>query len=258
MTYVGGSGDTERGGTSLERENLACDDPSERTPRGREEEDVDADKRNASLLRSNIVHNDGAIRVLAGGQRAQHGNEELTDSHADSSPEEQGAPANPLHSPQARESRHDVDAGCDHLNSETIFNARVEEVLGAIIEDEVDTSKLLQPLQGHAGQLSLEDRRTKAVKDAGLAEAQLKVVIRLDLSEFILDGRVVGRKASQRRQCLGSLLLLALLDEVSWGLRKEQHAAEEDESPSELDSDRDTIRPSVLSVLGSVVNNGRE
>ncbi|KAI6750233.1 hypothetical protein HG531_007498 [Fusarium graminearum] len=85
---VSGSGHTERLGTGLEREDLASNDPSQRTPGRGEEEDVDTDERDSSLLASQTLDKDGSISILTSGKCTSHGHDELRDTHADSTPEE--------------------------------------------------------------------------------------------------------------------------------------------------------------------------
>ena len=113
----------------LQGEDLARDDPCERTPRRREEEDVDADKGDARLLRSDVVHDDGTGRVLARGQGSQHGHEELRDGHSNCTPEQQGPAAEFIDGVQAGEGREHVDHGRNNLDNKGILQSRVLEVL---------------------------------------------------------------------------------------------------------------------------------
>lgn len=113
----------------LQREDLARDDPGERTPRRRKEEDVNADKCNARLLRSDVVHDDGTGRVLARGQSSQHCHQELGGGHPYGTPEQQGSTAKFINGVQAGEGREHVDHRCDDLDDKGVFQSGVLEVL---------------------------------------------------------------------------------------------------------------------------------
>lgn len=113
----------------LQGEDLARDDPGQRSPRRRKEEDVDADKGNARLLRSDVVHDDGSGRVLARCQSSQHGDEELGRSHSDGAPEQEGSTAEFIDGVQAGECREHVDHRGDDLDDKGVFQAGVLEVL---------------------------------------------------------------------------------------------------------------------------------
>lgn len=115
----------------LQGKNLASDDPRQRSPRGREEEDVDADKGNARLLRSDVVHDDGSGRVLARRQGPQHGDEELRRSHSDGAPEQEGSTTEFVDGVQAGECRENVDHRGDNLDNEGVFQSGVLEVLSS-------------------------------------------------------------------------------------------------------------------------------
>lgn len=113
----------------LQREDLARDNPSKRTPRRRKEEDIDADKCDARLLRSNVVHDDGTGRVLARGQSSKHRYKELGGGHPYGTPKEQRSTAELIDSVQAGESREHVDHRRDDLDNKGIFQSGVFEVL---------------------------------------------------------------------------------------------------------------------------------
>ncbi len=70
----------------LQGKDLAGHDPGERTPGRSEEKDVDTDKGNSSLLSREVVHDNLAAGVFAGGSSAEHRDQELADAHTDSAP----------------------------------------------------------------------------------------------------------------------------------------------------------------------------
>lgn len=255
---VGGGGHAEGLGTRGEGEDFAGDDPGERTPSAGEEEDEDADKGHGGLLAGNVLDEDVAVLVLAGGQGAADGDDELRDTHADGAGEEQRATAPSVNGQEAGDGGDDVDGGGDHGDGEAAGDARVLEVPRAVVEDEVDARELLEGLQGHAGELALQDRGLEAVQVGGLADAALEVQVGLDLAEFRDNGRVSLVETPHAGERRGGLFHLAGADEEARGLGQEDHADEEDEGPGELDGDGDAVGAGVGAVGGGVVDDGGE
>lgn len=202
------------------------------------------------------MDDDAAGGVLAGGCCAEDGDEELGDAHADGAPEEDGAAAPFLDGVEAREGGGDVNAVGDEADDEGVLEAGVLEELGAVVEDEVDAGELLQGLQAAAGQQALEDVALEAVDVAGFAEAELVLVVGLDLGQFLADGRVVGRQAPELAEGFGGALDVAIFDHVPGCIGKDQHAADENDGPGKLDSDGDAVAAGVIPVLGGVVDDG--
>lgn len=257
-TYVGGSGDGQALGTVLEREDLARDDPGERAPGGSEEENVDADKGDASLLGVRVVDDDLALVILARRQGSEHRDEELADGHADGTAKKEKAAAPPVDSPESREGRDDVDDRSNHLDDEGLAETRVLKVLGAVVEDEVDASQLLQSLEAHARKLALEHGAAEAVDVAGGSDAHLVVVVGLDLGNLVVDGGVVRRQATELAQSGLGAVELTLLDEETRGLGQDKHADDEDDGPGELHGDGDAVRARVVVQMRCVVNHSCE
>lgn len=81
---VGRRGHGEGLGPHFEREELACNDPCDRTPAGREVVDVDADESDGSAL---------CGEILRARHRACDGYDELADTHSGGTPEEEVATA---------------------------------------------------------------------------------------------------------------------------------------------------------------------
>jgi len=85
-------------------------------------------------------------------------------------------------------------------------------------------------------------------------QGHLVLVVCDDLGKLILDvGRVDGLIAGAGKSN-SSLVKLALLDEVARGLRQEEQPDRQDEGPSHLQTDRDTVRAAISAVLGAVVD----
>jgi hypothetical protein len=69
------------------------------------------------------------------------------------------------------------------------------------------------------------------------------------------DSGVVWRKATDAGEGPVSLVQLARADEEARSLGENEHAAEEDERPSELNGDRDAVAAGVIALTGSVVDD---
>lgn len=255
---VGGGTHAERFGARGEREDFAGDDPCERTPSAGEEEDEDADKGHGGLLPGNVLDIDVAVFVLARGKGAADGDDELGDAHAYGAGEEHRATTPSINGQETGDGGDDVDGGRDHGDGEAAGDARVLEVARAVVEDEVDAGELLEGLEGHAGELALENGGLEAVQVGGLADAILIVQVGLDLAEFRDDGRVVPGETPHAGERGRGLFHLAGADEEARGFGQEDHADEEDEGPGELDGNGDAVAAGVAAVGSGVVDDGGE
>lgn len=97
---------------------------------------------------------------------------------------EQRATAPLLDHVQTGEGGDDVDDVRDEGDDEGVLDAGVLEEGGAVVKDEVDTSELLQGLDGAAGSETLAERALDNLKVGGLSEAELELVVCLDLREL--------------------------------------------------------------------------
>lgn len=155
---VGGGGDAQGLGTGAQREDLTRDDPGKRAPGRGEEENVDADKGHRSLLTgfvrdidvTDVVVLARLIKtgrcVLSGREGSGHGDDELCGTHADSTGKQHRTTTPFIREIEARNGRADVNGRCDHADDEGLADTRILEVLGAVVEDEVDACKLLESL----------------------------------------------------------------------------------------------------------------
>lgn len=167
-------------GARLEREELACHDPRDGTPGAGEEEDVYTYEGDQDLVRDERA-----------GRGADDGDDELTDAHADGAEEEQRSTTPFLDHVETGKSRADVDDVGDQTDDEGVGNAGVLEEGGTVVEDEVDTSKLLQGLKTASGGKTLAHGALEAIDVRRFAQAQLVFVVGFDLGKF-LDQRGVG------------------------------------------------------------------
>jgi len=182
----------------------------------------------------------------------------LPDSHTDGTEEEKVTATPLLDKVETGEGGSDVDAGSNHGDDEGVVDTGVLEEGCSVVENEVDTSELLEGLEGATSEKALAQVTTEAVEVGGLAKRHLILVVGSDLSQLLNKSRVVNVEAAKGRERLGSLFWAALLDEPARSLRKPDAAGEEDDSPGELNSDRDTVGASVGPVLCGVVDDSSE
>lgn len=227
-----------------------------RAPGASEEEDVDADEGDHGL--------DSAVGASDG---TNDGDDELADDHAERTPDEQGAAADSLHTPERDRGRADVDEGRDERDQERVLDgAELLEEGGAEVEDEVDTGPLLAHLQRGSEDGSaqvaaaLPDGAAEAGEPGGPVPAlgddgELVLVVGDDLGELVLDELGLDGLAAEAGEGAGGPVEVALLDEVSRGLGEEAQTDAEDDGPQHLEADGDSVGAAVLSVLGGVVNS---
>lgn len=210
------------------------------------EEDVDADEGDQSLL---------SHYVLDANAGTNASDDELADSHADGAEEQKRATAPSLNEVKTRKSRGDVNSRSDHRDGERVRNARTLEERSAVVEDEVDTSELLEGLEKAASSKTFAKVAAEAVEVGGLAQAHLVLVVSHDLAELFDDGGVVDVESAKSGERLGGPLGVATLDVHARSLRKDEHAEEDNQGPGELNGDGDAVAASIVAILGSVVDN---
>ena len=99
-------------------------------------------------MRGEVKYEDVAVAVLARRGCAQDGDEELADAHSNPAEEEERAAAPGVSRIKTRDGGHNVDARGDEGDGKSIGDARVEEILGAVVKDEVDSWKVSQVQPG--------------------------------------------------------------------------------------------------------------
>ena len=85
-------------------------------------------------------------------------------------------------------------------------------------------------------------------------DLHLELVVGNDLGKLIPDILGIERLVAQAGEDDGGPVHLALLDEEAGGLREEEDTASKNEGPGHLETDGDTVRAAVDTVLGAVVN----
>lgn len=129
--------------------------------------------------------------------------------------------------------------------------------MSAVVEDEIDTGKLLKSLDSETG----ESAKTVAILTLEAIEvrraAQTSSVVDLtgNFSVFFCDLRRVDIDTENSSEGNLSLFVLSSRDQPPRGLRKEAETCCEDGGPSELDTDRDGVTSEIVSVFGSVNDN---
>lgn len=137
---VGRSRERHTPGADRQGEDLTDDDPSARTPCGREKEDEDADE--GHFCRGPAVRVGDVVCV----GDAKGGGDEEADDHTASAPEQELAAAKALYHPERWWGANNVDGVCGDLDGKRIAD-EVREKLRAKIEDEIDAGPLLEHLQ---------------------------------------------------------------------------------------------------------------
>lgn len=136
---------------------------------------------------------------------------------------------------------------------------------GTEVEDEVDTGPLLHHLKGSTEDSSAEvgtrvaETSLEAVgpgaEVTGLRNHRhLVLMVGNDLSEFLLDVFTTLWFTSETSKVDGGPVEITLLDEISWGFREEEETTTQDQSPCDLQSDRDSVRTGIETVLRSIID----
>ena len=190
--------------------------------------------------------------------------DELHDNHACGTEDEKRATSNLLDHDERGGGREHVDKRGDERDQEGVVDGtKLLEENGSKVEDEVDTSQLLHGLHEDTesstasvgrrlGDLALEAGHPGA-KVAGLGNNRhLVLVVGNDLSEFILNVLGVGGLTTDTAKSVGSLVKLSLLDPESGRFGQKSKTDSEDDSPQELDGNRDTVRTGITAFLSRV------
>lgn len=193
----------------------------------------------------------------------------------------------PFNGPERDGGRADVDESEDERDQEGVLDgmSRLEE-RRRVVEDEVDTSPLLHHLERSSQDCAADvgraipERAGEAVKPrapvAGVGDdGALIFGIGDDFSQFGLDVFRVGGLATEtgedstslnskldiekkRTEEIPYLFDVSVLDVETRGIRQEEHADTEDQTPGKLNSDGNSVRASVGTVFGGVGDAGSQ
>lgn len=225
-------------------EDLTDNDPSGRTPSGSEEGNEDAAEGNQDVLGSAGVGSDTG-----------DGNDELRQRHTGGTSQQDVSSTNDFHQQDTWDSRTDVDNVGGQRSGETVDTSGLEES-GTEVENEVDTSQLLESLNKNTGRQSLE---LVVLSGEDLAPRRLTVlglelVSSLDVLQLLDQVRVVNWQLSQSRKRLSGLGVLTLRNEESWGLWQHEHTNTQNKTPQDLDGQWDSVRSSGVDLVGTLVD----
>jgi len=182
---IGGDGEGHCLCSDGEREDFRSDDPSDWSPSGSEEGNVDADKGYEDLLTGVVVDGDGDT---------DNGDNVLADDHTGGTDEQETTTSDVVDGPESGEGHADVDDVGGDGDQEWIGDTRVLEEGGSVIEDEVDTSELLPGLDkdtGHGTEENLVRTLLEAIDVRALSDFLFKTQVGLDVLEFGLNVMMV-------------------------------------------------------------------
>lgn len=115
------------------------------------------------------------------------------------------------------------------VNDKRVFEASVGEVIGSVVEDEVDASQLLEGLKEASRHQALADGTLETIDVASFCDAHLVSMVGLNFCQLFDQCWVSGIEATEPAERLGRLLVLVLLDQESWSLRQEEQAGADDD-----------------------------
>ena len=270
---VGGGRQSDTSGSDGQGEDLSDQDPSTGTPGRGEEEDENGDKGDLSVDGRGVLGDkDGSTgsvdtvlnELVESDGDSDDGDEELTDHHTTGTDDQELSSTKLLDSVERDGGRAHIDDGEDHRDDEGVIDSagRLEEG-GRVVEDEVDTGPLLHHLERSSedglSQVGrwVEDGSTEtggpgAEPGGGRHHASLVLGVGDNLGKLSLDqGRVLVLSTETGQDVSGSGNVLTL-DKVSGRLGEHEETESEDGTPSELETDGDSVSTVVGPVLGEV------
>lgn len=235
---VGSGRQSNTSGSNRQGEDFTDQDPGTRTPSGGEEEDEDGNEGNLGVdcrdVSSNCLASSVGGELVETDSNTDDGDDELTDQHAQGTPDEQRSSTELFNSVERDRSGADVDNGEDHRGDERVIDGTggLQES-GRVVEDEVDTGPLLHHLERSTEDsssqvgLGLEDgaRETGGPltePGGGGHEGLFVLGVGNDFGKLGLD---VGRRlvlSSEPGEDVSGTVQTTLLDEVSRGFRKQE------------------------------------
>jgi len=178
---VGGGGEGHGLGADVEGEDLGGDDPCDGAPGGGEEGDVDTDEGDESLLAGLVLDGDGDT---------DDGDEVFADEHAKGTEEQETTTSDTVNGPHSGNGHSDVDDVGGDRDDEGVLDAGVLEESRAVVEDEVDTGKLLPSLEEDTSKDTETDlvlAAPEAIEVAGTTKFLLLPQIRADVVKLNLN-----------------------------------------------------------------------
>lgn len=236
-----------------EREDLSIVSPDERTPGDSKGDNSKACEGNHDLSWAGSGSRVGAVQL----EVADKGEDEEAHAHPCSTANEHLATANLLDEEEREASSDEVDGAENELSDIRVADTSRLEDVNAIVEEVVDTSKLLSGGEnagkdgavGHAG--SSED--FAEVELAGLGSFLIE--LGLDIFNLVLDNwRVLGH-ANEASDGPARLIVAATAICITGAFGEEENGNSEDERPGEGESVGDSPRCTAVDLFGSVVDD---
>src|SRR6187402_3627257 len=116
------------------------------------------------------------------------------------SPEQEWATSPFIDSIQTRDCGSHIHGTGNHTDHEWVGDTSILEELGAIVEDKVDSSELLESLEETASCKSLPDTALKAVEVCCFAKGEFVLMVGLNFTKLVPDSVVIFWKTAESRQ----------------------------------------------------------
>jgi len=268
---VGGGGESDTSGSDGEGEDLSDKNPCTGSPGCSEEEDEDGNEGDLSVDGSDVLGTADTVddlELVESDGDTDDGHEELADKHTKSSIDEERSATELLNSVEGDGSGADVDDGENHGDQERIVDgAGGREERSRVVENEVYSGPLLHHLERGTenGSTEVGVGSPEGTREAcspgreprvGGDSVSLVVCVGYNLGELELDVLGVLWLTTETGKDITSSLDAASLDKVSWRVWEEEDSGCENDTPCELNSDGNSVRARVGTVLGEVVDDG--
>lgn len=242
---VRGSGKRHGGGTVASRVELSDDGPDERTPGGGEGDDEKAGEDDED------VAGGGAVRKLTDKSVDQE-----TADGPESTNDERHATAALLNDVETTESASNIDTAENDLGDVGVLKTDTAEDGRTIVEEEVGTGELLASLENDTDHDAAEHGRgSEHLVPLGVLAGSLLLELEANLGNLVVDGLVVGVDTTKASDGGTSLLLTALAESETRGLREEDHSTTEDTGEEETETDGDAPGSAAVHLVGAVVDH---
>ena len=115
--------------------------------------------------------------------------------------------------------------------------------------------KLLECLKQTPSEQSFGHCSFQEVRVATLPHCRLKLMVGTYFRKFFYQARVILGKPTKLRKRFDGFFVVALLDIIARGLRQEKHTSNQNNSPSELQGDWDSITARVRSLASAIIDD---
>ncbi|KAG7701849.1 hypothetical protein KL929_000813 [Ogataea haglerorum] len=223
------------------------------TPRGGEEEDVETREENHGISHALVwIHTELALVQRLGTDGCEN---DQANGHTDSTTDQSESSSETVNNKQRADGGGKVDNTKDNRGLERVVQTHRLEDGGTIVEEIVVTRQLLQRLQDHTNQQSVENLWLTGDQLAPRCGTGLALNLNgvqndgsLVLDELGVDSHLVDLG----HRPLG-ILESVFLDQISWRLRHKRHTEDHQEGPCETQTQRNSpLSRVVVVVVGTV------